>query len=187
MRPLTHTLSIHLPCSDILRINSLNSDALYVKALCYYYQDMPDKANLFFQRALRADPDHRKSRLAIKVSEERRTSALTHYTFTMCLYHPLAIHIMMCREVSGMEPSQRTEPISRYSLPHTREEARLVRVSTGYTHYNVPLSSTHIMYLYLPLAVHVHNVPLIIHYPCRGPRIYWLRRRKGTQLSDREI
>ena len=59
-----------------------------------------------------------------------------------------------------MEPSQRTEPISRYSLPHTREEARLVRVSTGCTHYDVPLSSTHIMYLYHPLAVHVANIPL---------------------------
>lgn len=66
-------LHLHLPymylhCSDILRTNSLNCDALYVKALCYYYQDMQDKANMFFQRALRADPDHRKSRLAMKVT-----------------------------------------------------------------------------------------------------------------------
>lgn len=59
----------HSVCNDILRTNSLNCDALYVKALCYYYQDMQDKANMFFQRALRADPDHRKSRLAMKKSK----------------------------------------------------------------------------------------------------------------------
>lgn len=53
--------------SDVLRRDSLNPDALYTKALCYYYQDMQDKANTFFQRALRADPDHYKSRVAIKV------------------------------------------------------------------------------------------------------------------------
>ena len=53
--------------SDILRKDSNNPDALYAKALSYYYQDMQDKANSFFQRALRADPDHHKSRLAMKV------------------------------------------------------------------------------------------------------------------------
>lgn len=81
----SHPLS--LSCSDILRINSLNSDALYVKALCYYYQDMPDKANTFFQRALRADPDHRKSRLAIKVREENSCTHSPHMYEVHWLYN----------------------------------------------------------------------------------------------------
>ena len=65
-----HCLAVmctHVHCSELLRRDSNNSDALYAKALCHYYQDQPDKANMFFQRALRADPDHRKSRLAMKV------------------------------------------------------------------------------------------------------------------------
>jgi tetratricopeptide (TPR) repeat protein len=57
-------------CNDILRRDNNNPDALYAKAISYYYQDMQDKANSFFQRALRADPDHRKSRLAMKKSKK---------------------------------------------------------------------------------------------------------------------
>ena len=57
------------PSSEILRRDNNNPDALYAKALSYYYQDMQDKANAFFQRALRSDPDHQKSRLAIKVEK----------------------------------------------------------------------------------------------------------------------
>lgn len=53
--------------SDLLKGDSNNATALYVKAMCYYYQDIPDRATLFFQQALRVDPDHSKSRLALKV------------------------------------------------------------------------------------------------------------------------
>jgi DnaJ family protein C protein 7 len=60
----------HAVCNDILRRDNNNPDALYAKAISYYYQDMQDKANSFFQRALRADPDHHKSRLAMKKSKK---------------------------------------------------------------------------------------------------------------------
>lgn len=50
-----------------MRADPNNVDAIYIKAMCFYYQDLQDKAKMFFQRALRMDPDHSKSRLAMKV------------------------------------------------------------------------------------------------------------------------
>ncbi|XP_016109752.1 dnaJ homolog subfamily C member 7-like [Sinocyclocheilus grahami] len=54
--------------SDILRIDSTNGDALYVRGLCLYYEDCIDKAVQFFIQALRMAPDHEKARLACRVS-----------------------------------------------------------------------------------------------------------------------
>lgn len=51
---------------NILRNDSLNSDALYVKGLCLYYQDFVDKAYQHFNAVLRNDPDHKKAMLALK-------------------------------------------------------------------------------------------------------------------------
>eukprot|EP00731_Ephydatia_muelleri_P020267 Em0012g1092a len=56
-------------CIEVLRVDAHNVDAIYVKALCFYYQDIPDKATQFFQEVLRVDPDHVKSRNAIKRSK----------------------------------------------------------------------------------------------------------------------
>ncbi|XP_048870801.1 dnaJ homolog subfamily C member 7-like [Brienomyrus brachyistius] len=52
--------------SDILRIDSTNGDALYVRGLCLYYEDCIDKAVQFFMQALRMAPDHEKARLACR-------------------------------------------------------------------------------------------------------------------------
>ncbi|XP_030195870.1 dnaJ homolog subfamily C member 7 [Gadus morhua] len=52
--------------SDILRIDSTNADALYVRGLCLYYEDCIDKAVQFFVQALRMAPDHEKARLACR-------------------------------------------------------------------------------------------------------------------------
>ncbi|XP_023664980.1 dnaJ homolog subfamily C member 7-like [Paramormyrops kingsleyae] len=52
--------------SDILRIDSTNGDALYVRGLCLYYEDCIDKAVQFFMQALRMAPDHLKARLACR-------------------------------------------------------------------------------------------------------------------------
>ncbi|XP_077590857.1 dnaJ homolog subfamily C member 7 [Stigmatopora nigra] len=52
--------------SDILRMDSTNADALYVRALCLYYEDCIDKAVQFFVQALRMAPDHEKARLACR-------------------------------------------------------------------------------------------------------------------------
>jgi len=51
---------------NILRNDSINSDALYVKGLCLYYQDFVDKAYQHFNQVLRRDPDHKKARVALK-------------------------------------------------------------------------------------------------------------------------
>ncbi|KAJ8377248.1 hypothetical protein AAFF_G00264760, partial [Aldrovandia affinis] len=51
---------------DILRIDSRNGDALYVRGLCLYYEDCIDKAVQFFTQALRMAPDHEKARLACR-------------------------------------------------------------------------------------------------------------------------
>lgn len=59
----------HQLCNEVLRVDAHNVDAIYVKALCFYYQDIPDKATQFFQEVLRVDPDHVKSRTAIKRSK----------------------------------------------------------------------------------------------------------------------
>ena len=55
------------PISDVLRTNSMNADALYLRGLCLYYQDFPDKALKHFTRVLQADPDHKRSKESIKV------------------------------------------------------------------------------------------------------------------------
>uniref|UniRef100_A0A8C1EMB2 DnaJ homolog subfamily C member 7 n=1 Tax=Cyprinus carpio carpio TaxID=630221 RepID=A0A8C1EMB2_CYPCA len=52
--------------SDILRMDSTNGDALYVRGLCLYYEDCIDKAVQFFVQALRMAPDHEKARLACR-------------------------------------------------------------------------------------------------------------------------
>lgn len=69
---VSHLHALHLQFllffpSDLLKSDSNNATALYVKAMCCYYQDIPDRATQFFHAALRVDPDHTKSKLALKV------------------------------------------------------------------------------------------------------------------------
>ncbi len=48
--------------SDILRLDGMNADAVYVRGLCLYYQDNVEKAFQHFQQCLRLAPDHTKAR-----------------------------------------------------------------------------------------------------------------------------
>lgn len=64
---LIHNANKNIFYSDILRIDSTNADALYVRGLCLYYEDCIDKAVQFFIQALRMAPDHAKARLACRV------------------------------------------------------------------------------------------------------------------------
>lgn len=66
-------------CSDILRMDSTNADALYVRGLCLYYEDCIDKAVQFFVQALRMAPDHEKARLACRVSRNPLSIAKIKY------------------------------------------------------------------------------------------------------------
>ncbi|KAF0293586.1 DnaJ subfamily C member 7 [Amphibalanus amphitrite] len=47
---------------DMLRADSMNADALYVRGMCLYYQDDVDKAFNHFQQVLRLAPDHQRAR-----------------------------------------------------------------------------------------------------------------------------
>eukprot|EP00118_Oscarella_pearsei_P028830 m.3045 g.3045 ORF g.3045 m.3045 type:complete len:509 (+) comp9026_c0_seq1:154-1680(+) len=67
---------------DILRKDGTNSDALYVRGLCYYYQDSPEKATQHFLQVLRSDPDHKKGKAAFKRSKaltSKREAGKAHF------------------------------------------------------------------------------------------------------------
>lgn len=117
---LSGTHSLIDPLSDLMRADSNNADAVYVKAMCYYYQDVQDKAKLFFQRALKMDPDHSKSREAMKVSV---TSKL------VCLCEP-------CELCINEDLSASRKP-NFYSPKKSREMLRFTLVS-----FSKPITST---------------------------------------------
>ncbi|XP_071941939.1 dnaJ homolog subfamily C member 7-like [Antedon mediterranea] len=52
--------------NELLQRDGMNADAIYVRGLCFYYEDIIDKAIQHFQQTLRLAPDHTKSRLAFK-------------------------------------------------------------------------------------------------------------------------
>lgn len=47
----------------IMKIDSTNCDAIYVRGLTLYYSDNLDKGILHFERSLQLDPDHKKAKL----------------------------------------------------------------------------------------------------------------------------
>jgi DnaJ family protein C protein 7 len=48
--------------NDLLRMDHMNADAIYVRGLCLYYEDNVDKAFTHFQQVLRLAPDHQKAK-----------------------------------------------------------------------------------------------------------------------------
>merc|ERR1711881_248405 len=48
--------------NDLLRSDSMNADAMYVRGLCLYYEDFVDKAFTHFQQVLRLAPDHQRAK-----------------------------------------------------------------------------------------------------------------------------
>ena len=54
--------------NDMLRSDSMNADAMYVRGLCLYYEDFVDKAFTHFQQVLRLAPDHHLAKATYKVS-----------------------------------------------------------------------------------------------------------------------
>ena len=53
--------------NDMLRLDNMNADAIYVRGLCLYNEDNVDKAFTHFQQVLRLAPDHTKAREVYKV------------------------------------------------------------------------------------------------------------------------
>jgi tetratricopeptide (TPR) repeat protein len=64
----TFIVKIFSNYSDILRRESMNADALYVRGMCLYYQDNMEKAFQHFQQVLRLAPDHQKAKDTYRVS-----------------------------------------------------------------------------------------------------------------------
>lgn len=58
---------------DMLRADSMNADALYVRGMCLYYQDDVDKAFSHFQQVLRLAPDHQRARRVYKQAKSLKT------------------------------------------------------------------------------------------------------------------
>ena len=57
--------------NDLLRLDNMNADAIYVRGLCLYYEDSVDKAFTHFQHVLRLAPDHQKAKDVYKVRGEK--------------------------------------------------------------------------------------------------------------------
>ncbi len=55
--------------NDLLRLDNMNADAIYVRGLCLYYEDNVDKAFTHFQQVLRLAPDHHKAKAVYKVKQ----------------------------------------------------------------------------------------------------------------------
>ena len=53
--------------NDILRLDNINAEAIYVRGLCLYNEDNVDKAFTHFQQVLKLAPDHTKAREIYKV------------------------------------------------------------------------------------------------------------------------
>ena len=60
-------------CSDLLRFDGMNVDAMYVRGLCLYYEDNMDKAFHHFQHVLRLAPDHQHAKTIYKVGTHQDT------------------------------------------------------------------------------------------------------------------
>lgn len=54
--------------NDVLRRDKLNADAVYVRALCMYYND-DERATELLKQLLRSDPDHEKCKIALRRSK----------------------------------------------------------------------------------------------------------------------
>ena len=58
---------VFVVCSDLVRLDPSNMDAVFVRGLCLYYQENIDKAFSHFQQVLRLAPDHSKALAVYKV------------------------------------------------------------------------------------------------------------------------
>ena len=79
--------------SDVLqREDSMNSDAIYVRGICLYYQDSIDKAFQHFQQVLRLAPDHQKAKEVYRVCKD--IWWVNHYIL-ICIPFPVRLKINM--------------------------------------------------------------------------------------------
>ena len=73
--------------NDMLRLDNMNADAIYVRGLCLYNEDNVDKAFTHFQQVLRLAPDHVKAKEIYKV--------LSHTSIIDCSNRSLSLFYNM--------------------------------------------------------------------------------------------
>merc|ERR1719412_2277871 len=94
--------------NDLLRSDSMNADAMYVRGLCLYYEDFVDKAFTHFQQVLRLAPDHQmakdtyKRAKSLKQTKEEGNLAFKSSNWTKAheLYSQ-ALHIDPCNKTTN--------------------------------------------------------------------------------------
>lgn len=59
--------------NDLLRSDSTNIEAIYLRGLCLYYEDNIDKAFTHFQQVLKLAPDHAKAKEAFKRARQLKS------------------------------------------------------------------------------------------------------------------
>lgn len=74
--------------NDLLRSDSMNADAMYVRGLCLYYEDFVDKAFTHFQQVLRLAPDHQMAKDTYKVSLHFSRPLKAKYQFVFIYSEP---------------------------------------------------------------------------------------------------
>jgi len=55
--------------NEIVHLDNLNADAVFVRGLCLYYRDRTDNAFAHFQQVLRLAPDHRRAKEFFKTAK----------------------------------------------------------------------------------------------------------------------
>lgn len=58
---------------DMMRADSMDVDAIYVRGMCLYYQDEVEKAFNHFQQVLRLAPDHQRARGVYRMAKSLKT------------------------------------------------------------------------------------------------------------------
>ena len=74
--------------NDLLRSDSMNADAMYVRGLCLYYEDFVEKAFTHFQQVLRLAPDHQMAKDTYKVSLHFSRPLMAKYQFVFIYSEP---------------------------------------------------------------------------------------------------
>uniref|UniRef100_A0A8C0CR34 DnaJ homolog subfamily C member 7 n=1 Tax=Balaenoptera musculus TaxID=9771 RepID=A0A8C0CR34_BALMU len=138
---LGHYPEAQCVASDILRMDSTNAHALYVRGLCLDYEDCIEKAVQFFVQALRMAPDHEKACVtcrnakALKAKKEDGNKAFKEGNYKLaCELYTEALGIdpnntktnakLYCHQ--GMETIQNAENADLLSLTSSVDTVHLL-------------------------------------------------------------
>ena len=90
--------------NDMLRLDNMNADAIYVRGLCLYNEDNVDKAFTHFQQVLRLAPDHVKAKEIYKVLSH---SSIINFSNLKSFYDILILKLFVIPESKTIETEER--------------------------------------------------------------------------------